>query len=253
MSIRCTVVDRDSLSGDYIDAMYSLMDQFYTNMDRAVFLRDLSEKHKVILGFDESDNLVGFSTQQIIEVEIVNSSGGPAVVRGVFSGDTIIHRDHWGSSAPFKTFLSYFLDYGKNHTKPGGVPPEFYWFLISKGYKTYRTLPVFFKEFYPGAGRTVPEREQAIMHAYARQLYGDDYNPRSGVIEYRTPKDRLRDGVAEIEGRALHNPDVIFFTRANPFWKRGNDLVCLVRLCRENLLDRAKRLVDGYSAEPSGC
>jgi hypothetical protein len=217
--------------------MYSLMDQFYTNMARSVFLRDLSHKHKVILGFDDSDNLVGFSTQQIIEVE---TSPG-VMVQGVFSGDTIIHRDHWGSSAPFKTFLSYFLDYGEN----------FYWFLISKGYKTYRTLPVFFKEFYPGVGRTVPEREQAIMHAYARQLYDDDYNPNSGVIEYRTPKDFLRDGVAEIEGRALHNPDVIFFTQANPLWKRGNDLVCIVRLCRENLLDRAKRLVD--SAEPSGC
>ena len=45
---------------------------------------------------------------------------------------------------------------------------EFYWFLISKGYKTYRFLPLFFREFYPRHDAPTPAWAKEILDALGR-------------------------------------------------------------------------------------
>ena len=72
------------LSEGQLQAMFGLMQAHYDGTEPAVFRRDLACKDYVIL-LEEGGRLVGFSTQQLVEFE---------GVRGVFSGDTIIHRDH---------------------------------------------------------------------------------------------------------------------------------------------------------------
>lgn len=72
------------------------------------------------------------------------------------------------------------------------------------------------------------------MRAYAEALFPGDYNPGTGVLEYRTAKDRLRDtGLTE---RDLADPDVAFFAARNPGWVHGHDLVCLTELSPANLV-----------------
>ena len=206
-------------------SMYRLMSEFYDNTSESVFRRDFLDKDYCLALYHEEDGLVGFTTQKVMALELDGKA-----VHGIFSGDTIIHKEHWGDMELFKTWAKFWFDFAKQYD-------EFYWFLICKGYKTYRMLPVFFAEFYPNYRMRTPEYEQRIIDAYASKLYGREYNRENGVIEYRTVKDKLKQGVADIGSREMKNKDIAFFCQANPDHTQGNELACLAKLDR-TLLNR---------------
>ena len=208
--------------------MFSLMNEFYDNVSMDVFRKDLDDKDYCLLLTSAGGDIVGFTTQKILSFDLNGE-----LIHGVFSGDTIIHRDYWGSLEMYVVFARFFFALAKEYDC-------FYWFLISKGYKTYRMLPVFFSEFYPSYKMAVPPHEKAVMDAYASLLYPDEYDPVTGVIEYAAVKDKLKDGVADITEKELRNPDVRFFIEANPGYREGNDLVCLARLSEDRLQPRAR-------------
>lgn len=203
--------------------MYLLMETFYQGMTWQNFERDLSKKDYCILLENEEMTVRGFSTQQILTFR-----AGGQKVRGVFSGDTIIHKDDWGGQALFQVFARFFFSYGKQWD-------HFYWFLISKGYKTYKMLPTFFKEFYPNFRHETPAEWQELMNAFGVCQYPKEYDPQSGVIVYQGVKDALREGVADLTQSRLRDKDVHFFAERNPDYQKGNDLVCITDLRSENL------------------
>jgi len=213
--------------------MYALMEEFYEDTDLQVFLRDLAEKDYSILLFDEEGKIQGFSTQKILCVEVEGEK-----VCGVFSGDTIIHKEHWGSMELARLFGRYFMEYGKRCDR-------FYWFLISKGYKTYKMLPLYFREYYPNYKTKTPEYEQKLMDAYAIAKYDEEYDKVSGLILYKGTKDKLKPGVADITDRQLEDKDIQHFLKLNPEYYKGYDLVCLARFSEENIRPRIKRLILG--------
>ncbi|MBR3630973.1 MAG: hypothetical protein IKN55_10970 [Oscillospiraceae bacterium] len=200
-----------------IRAMYALMQTYYEQTDEAVFRRDMAEKDYV-LTLREGQEIVGFSTQRVLTVQVEGKD-----VSGVFSGDTIIRRDHWGEQELFRIWSQFWFPYARNYE-------EFWWFLICKGYKTYRILPTFWEEFYPTYRQETPAHEQAVMDAYAKALYPEEYDAASGVIVYQHEKDRLRPGVADADARRLKNKDIAYFCERNPGHALGNDLVCLARM-----------------------
>lgn len=206
-----------------VNAMYGLMAEFYDNTSESVFQKDFYDKDYCLALYHETDGLVGFTTQKVLQLDV----DGKAIC-GIFSGDTIIHKDYWGDMELFKIWAGFWFDFAEQYE-------EFYWFLICKGYKTYRMLPLFFTEFYPNYRVKTPVYEQSIIDAYASKLYGSEYNPISGVIEYRTVKDKLKEGVADIGSRERKNRDVDFFCKANPGYIHGNDLACLARLDKNML------------------
>src|SRR5689334_8795057 len=119
------------------EAMFALMDRYYENITPASFATDLAEKQWVILLLDpQSGEVCGFSTQVLLDAAI---AGRP--IKALFSGDTIVARDRWGDPA-----LAHV--WGRLALSLIDALPEtdLYWFLISKGYKTYRFLPLFFGE-----------------------------------------------------------------------------------------------------------
>ncbi len=139
--------------------MYRLMDEFYDNTDKQVFLRDFYVKDYCLALYHDSDGLVGFTTQKVLELNVDGKK-----VYGIFSGDTIIHKAHWGEIELFKVWANFWFEYAEKYD-------EFYWFLICKGYKTYGILPLFWTEFYPCRDKVVPEYEKKITDAYASYLY----------------------------------------------------------------------------------
>lgn len=233
MKLDGRVVERSKLKETDIEAMFSLMNTFYDNMSEDVFRKDLAGKDYCLILTNEEGEIAGFTTQKILSFELDGET-----VHGVFSGDTIIHRDYWGSLEMYVVFARFFFELGKSYDR-------LYWFLISKGYKTYRMLPVFFHTFYPSCRMPTPLYEKRVMDAYASHLYPDDYNPETGVIEYGSVKDKLKDGVADITAKELRNPDIGYFVRANPCYRDGNDLVCLALLREDQLQPGARRLLFG--------
>ncbi|MCR5122718.1 MAG: hypothetical protein K6B74_09895 [Ruminococcus sp.] len=206
--------------------MFAIMREYYDNMDETVFLRDFNDKDYCLVLRDNGET-VGFTTQKLLDVDI-----GGEVVHGVFSGDTIIRREYWGQTGLYQIFAKFWFNYAKKYD-------EFYWFLICKGYRTYGILPLLWEEFYPNYRAATPEREKRIIDAYASALYPDDYNPTTGVIEYKHEKDRLKPDVGEIPERRRKSPDIAFFCEKDPGYVNGNDLACLARFDESVLRPRS--------------
>ena len=207
------------------------MNMFYNDIDFNTFTRDLYDKQVSIILLDEEKQIQGFSTQKIISVDMDS-----APVHGVFSGDTIIHKDYWGSWIFFRLFARYYIEESKKYD-------SFYWFLTSKGYKTYKILPLFYKEYYPNRILPTPESVRQIINHFGQTISPDDFNPETGVIEYKQIKDKLKPDIGVLKQRHLNDPDIAFFNKQNPGHVDGNDLVCLTRLTEDNLTQQGKKLL----------
>jgi hypothetical protein len=216
------------------DAMLALMDRHYDNVRPAGFAADLAEKQWVILLTDpQTDALCGFSTQVLLDLTV---SGRP--IKALFSGDTIVDRGRWGDSALAHVWGRFALTLIDRYPDAG-----LYWFLISKGYKTYRFLPLFFREFYPRHDAPTPAWAKEILDALGRHKYPTAYDPAAGVVRADGHKDRLRPGVAELTAERLHDLHVRFFAQRNPGHARGDELCCLAPLSRANFTAAAHRVI----------
>jgi hypothetical protein len=222
------------IPSDRRDEMFVLMDRHYFNVERARFEADLAEKRWVIEVCDPATGqLCGFSTQTILDVE---AEGRP--IKALFSGDTIIGREHWGDQALAHAWGRLALALIDAHTDA-----EFYWFLISKGYKTYRFLPVFFREFYPRCDVPTPDWVQPVLNALSLSRYPDEYDSTTGVIRTGPWQYRLRPDVAAVTPERLRDPHVRFFDGRNPGHIHGDELCCLAPLSRANFTRAAYRVI----------
>lgn len=242
MIVQGKMVEISELNQVHRSRLYSLMNTFYDDATPEAFHRDLEEKDHCILLLDEGGTIQGFSTQKVLRVQAQGRQ-----VTGVFSGDTIIHPEHWGSLELFRVFVRHFIA-GR---KMDDSQEPFYWFLISKGYKTYKMLPLFFNDFFPDYRRITPAFERAVIHAFGHSRYPDEYDPDTRVIRYAGTKDKLKPGVADVTERHRRDPHVSFFLESNPDYAQGNDLVCLTRLAEDNLNRTAQRLFLGKRQDSS--
>jgi hypothetical protein len=160
-----------------------------------------------------------------------------------FSGDTVVERAYWGGTELPRRFARHVfaLADAERRAAPGAAV---YWFLICSGYKTYRFLPVFFREFFPTHRRPTPASARRILDTLATHKFRAAYDAPAGVVRPR-PAPRLRPGVAEVGPELLRNPDVAFFVAANPGYAAGDELACLAELRPENLTRAGRRMLFG--------
>lgn len=215
----------ESLSQVQKQRMFELLKVYFEGSDADIFSKDLAEKQWVILLLDSVDGSVqGFSTQMLLEC-VVDSQP----VKALFSGDTIINRNYWGEHELAKQWLRLVEQLLALYPRE-----RLYWFLISKGYKTYRFLPVYFKKFYPCYDRQTPEFERQIMDALGYLKYPDSYSRNDGVIHFSQDATYLKKGVADVDENRLKNPHIRFFVERNPLYWKGDELVCLAEISYDN-------------------
>jgi len=214
--------------------MFELMNGNYDGVKKETFEKDLAEKSDVILLRDNQDQQIqGFSTLMILE-ELVRGN----VTRALFSGDTIIDKTYWGDTQLEHHWGRYaFSLIDKNPEIP------LFWFLMSKGYKTYKFLPVFFNEFYPRYDKPTPAYEQEVLDTFARKKFPLNYNPKTGLVVFEGQKDRLKQGVADIDERRMKDQHVRYFIERNPRWQQGDELCCIMPLKKNNFNRMALRMV----------
>ncbi len=226
------------------DAMYALLAENYENVNRPCFEADLFEKDCAILLRDVQDHaLRGFSTQKVMQF---HADGQP--LRAVFSGDTIIARSHWGEQELGRAW-SHFV--AELRAEKPEIP--LYWFLISKGYRTYLFLPLFFHQFFPRHDQVTPAREQNILDALASTRYPDFYDRESGLIVFQESRGNLTHDLAEIPAHRMRSPHVRFFLSKNPRFAEGHELACVAEISAENMRSYASRMVSesaGKAAPP---
>jgi hypothetical protein len=233
MMIRRKLINVSDLTPGQKDRMFNLMDEYYNNVTRQIFERDLSEKQYVILlECINTSGIEGFSTQMTYPFQF---SGKSYLI--LYSGDTIISRKQWGSLELPKAFGELTLSLIKDH--PG---KKIFWFLITKGARTYKFLPVFFKEFYPRYDSEPVSELKALTDALAADKFGHCYDSESGVISANGPGQPLKEEY-EPEAGKRDNPHVSFFYRSNPDYKKGEELACIAELSVNNISSFIRRVL----------
>lgn len=218
--------------------MLGLYARYFSHVRRERFLEALSEKDWVIR-LSHAGQIVGFSTQCLMTLHCDGQDH-----RVLFSGDTIVDpafwREHELAGAFGHLILRLMRDYGED---------RLWWFLISKGFRTYRFLPVFFNRFWPSPTSAPGEKRPGLLAAAARARFGAAYDEERGLIVAAEDSDRLRPDMCGVPAARRRDPYVRFFLERNPDFARGDELACLAELRRDNLNHHAWRVIERTAPE----
>jgi hypothetical protein len=228
-------VSHADLTPDERTEMFALIQSHFEGVREDVFSRDLDEKDWV-LRIVRDGTLVGFSTLQAYQATV-----GDQCVNVIYSGDTVMAPEAWGSPVLARGWIA--LVRAIQATDSDG---RWFWLLLSSGFRTYRFLPVFWREFWPRYNAALPDDARVVMHELAQARFGASYDASAGVVRFEAPQ-RLRAHLAAVpEGRA-NDPHVRFFLERNPGHANGDELVCVTELSDANLTAAGVRMVRGSS------
>lgn len=226
------LISTEELSHLDVKDMFILLNKHFSGVKRDVFNNDLDSKNWVILIKDEETNeLKGFSTLLMYETIFKGET-----ISIVFSGDTIVDPSAWSSSALSTSWISSINKLRREYCKG-----KLYWLLISGGYRTYRFLPLFWKEFYPRYNTPTPEHICQLMQDLAVKRFGENYDIKTGIVSFPHPH-VLRDGLRGIPVERLRDPHIKFFQTLNPGHINGDELVCFTEICEDNLTRAGRRV-----------
>lgn len=216
-----------------MDDAYALFAESYAGADRARFERDLADKQRIILLFDRHTGVLkGFSTVRIERIR------APRVATVIFSGDTVIDRDYWGQKQLQRAFTRILLA-----QKLRAPHRPLYWFLISKGYRTYMLLANAFPHAVPRYDRADDVTLRTVLDALAARRFGAQYDSATSIVRMAADHERVREGLAPITQRHLASPHVCFFVARNPGHANGDELACLADVRLVDIARVAARLV----------
>ncbi|HEX4963514.1 MAG TPA: hypothetical protein VF173_21980 [Thermoanaerobaculia bacterium] len=225
------LVPRAALTAEEREALFTLLATHFLGVTRERFAADLAEKNWILL-LEEDGVLRGFSTMLIYET--LSPEGEPLTV--VYSGDTIVEPGAWATAALPKSWIAAVRALRERH--PRG---RLLWLLLTSGFRTYRFLPVFWRDFWPHPDEATPLEIRALLDHLARERFGPLYDPVAGVVRFPEPQ-VLREGLNEVPEGRLADPHVAFFLERNPGWTQGDELVCLTELAEENLTPAGRRM-----------
>lgn len=216
-------------------AMADLYLAHYDGSSAVRFEADLSGKHEVLL-IHADGVLIGFTT-----LELYTRVFDEREVRIVYSGDTVVDRAHWGQQTLAFAWIRRMGELQR------GAPSPLYWFLIVKGHRTFRYLPAFARTFIPH-WQQEDDALKPLLDCLAREKFGADYNPATGVVAFKASRGHLRAGIAEPDADELAKPAVAFFMARNPGFRQGHELCCLCELSEANMRPLSLRLFRGSAA-----
>jgi hypothetical protein len=228
---------RADLSAKQRNEMFELLAQHFDGVTRAQFERDLAEKNWVIL-LMRDERLVGFST--LLAYESVFDGQTVSVV---YSGDTIVAPEAWGTTALSRAWIACVRQL-RGHYPRG----KYYWLLLTSGFRTYRFLPVFWREFHPRFDVATPINQKRLLDQLADGRFGEQYNSEKGIVRFKQPQ-KLRSGLDAVPTGRSADPHVAFFLNRNPSHVLGDELVCLTELADENLTPAGRRMIQTRTNE----
>ena len=225
------LLPRDTLSDDQRDEMFVLLSSYFEGVTRAQFERDLAEKNWIV-EIRREGQLLGFSTLLVCDSDFEGQA-----ITAIYSGDTIVAPEAWGSPALARTWIA-----AVNHLSAASSARPCYWLLLTSGFRTYRFLPVFWREFFPQYALKTPAAAQRLLDQLASAHYGPSYDPATGIVRFAHPQ-RLRGKLGETpENRAL-DPHIAFFLSRNPGYRHGDELACIAEISEQNLTAAGRRMI----------
>ncbi|HTI71270.1 MAG TPA: hypothetical protein VMF06_14970 [Candidatus Limnocylindria bacterium] len=224
------IVPRAALSLTHREAMYHLLDGHFDGVTPGQFAADLAEKDIVLL-LNRKDRLVGFSTLLSYSTPFEGES-----IQVIYSGDTLVAPDAWGSTALPRAWLA-----GVEALRTTLPPGRCFWMLLTSGFRTYRFLPVFWREFHPCFDSVPSPGILRLTERLASEQFGAQFDQRAGIVRFVRPQ-RLRLGLEKIPPGREKDPHIAYFLARNPGHPEGDELVCLTELSPENLTAAGRRM-----------
>jgi hypothetical protein len=205
--------------------MLSLLTDCFDNVCELSFEQDLESKDAVLFLRNSFGSICGFSS--LVSFNHVHRGTD---YRVVFSGDTVITPKYWGSLELPIVWGSHLLDcYEKDPLTP------LLWFLISKGIRTFKFLPVFFQNYYPNPQEETKPEIQSLINSLGKARFGERYNKEAGVITAVPNSYYLRPELARRQVSSKKRPYIDHFYDHNPEYYRGTELLCLTEFSPQNL------------------
>ena len=224
------IIAATQVDNSLIQNMFELMNQTYEGTGLEKIKKDLSNKDYVLLLFDEQQNLQGFTTMQLFDFQFDNSP-----VKILYSGDTVISEHFRGELELMQAWWQFLCTIQqKDETR------DIYWMLISKGWRTYKFLPVFFKTFYPNRNEHIPAVFQDFIDRLGLFKFPKEY--QNGLVLPLQP-DYLKNGKDDVPVHRKNDADIQFFLTKNPHFYKGNELVCITKLHYNNLTNTGLRFL----------
>ena len=155
----------------------------------------------------------------------------------IYSGDTIVSPEAWGTTALPRAWVA-----GVNALRATLPPGRCFWLLLTSGFRTYRFLPVFWREFFPRFDRLTPPDVQRLLNHLADERFGEQFDSVADVVRFTRPQ-RLCSGLKDVPVGRETDPHTTFFLNRNPGHVNGDELVCLTELCPENLTAAGRRMM----------
>ncbi|MCT0253449.1 MULTISPECIES: hypothetical protein [unclassified Synechocystis] len=217
------IADADQL------AMFQLLQTHFEGVFWPQFQGDLNSKDWVIL-LKLAGVLKGFTTFCFYPIHWQGET-----LRIVYSGDTITDPSIWSNPALAKAWTKAM------QTLHGQRPEKLYWLLISSGYRTYRFLSIFAKEFYPHYRCPTPPSVQNFIDYLAQEKFQEHYDSSLGIVRLPQPQ-VLTPNLLRVPEEKLGDRHVEFFLQKNPGHVEGDELVCLAEVSAENLTKAGLRI-----------
>ena len=222
---------RAALSLTERDEMFALLSEHFKGVTRAQFERDLAEKNWVV-EIRREGRLLGFSTLIVCAEQF---AGRP--LTAIYSGDTIVAPEAWGSPALARTWIA-----AVNHLRAAAPARPCHWLLLTSGFRTYRFLPVFWREFFPRHDAPTPAPARRLLDHLARVRYGDSYEAMAGIVRFPNPQ-RLRGPLSALPAGRTNEAHVAYFLARNPGHASGDELACLTEISEANLTAAGRRMI----------
>jgi hypothetical protein len=222
---------REDLAPSQRDEMFTLLAEHFDGVTRGQFERDLEDKNWVVQ-IRREDRLVGFSTLAVEEIDFEGE-----MITAVYSGDTIVAPEAWNSPALSRAWIA-----AVNHLRGAWPGRRCFWLLLTSGFRTYRFLPVFWREFHPCHRTIIPPDQQRLLHHLATRRYGACYDANTGLVRFPQPQ-MLRSALGAVSDGRETNPHIAYFLARNPDHGHGDELVCLTEISDANLTAAGRRMI----------
>jgi hypothetical protein len=240
--LKATIHPLSSIHPDDLVSMHRILEKYYHNAEWNTFLRDINKKDgAAIIRTRDTNEVVGFAT--FVKIDI-NHKGKR--VSALFTGDTIIEKEYWGDTALQLAAVRVALG-----TLFRSIRTPLYWFLITKGYKTYLLMANNFPTYFPRHDRDFDPDMKDILQALCTKLFPSYYDENTGLINFGDAYQKLKEDVTDItdEMKTKHSK-IAFFEKLNPTWREGTELPCIGEVTLTMVLKNAFKFLSRTIKSP---
>ncbi|XDD48610.1 hypothetical protein AB3N60_19120 (plasmid) [Leptospira sp. WS39.C2] len=234
MRLECRIIPPVDLKNNHVQQMFDLMEKNYIGISYDSFLRDLHQKDTLFL-FHASSKIFGFTGLKLYPFKFENKD-----IVIAYSGDTVLDEKYRGT-------LSIPVYWGIYMLKLSEKYPNLYWLLTSKGFRTYRYLSVFFKDFIPSPNQNNPYLIR-LRNQITKEIFPNGYDSSLGILNRGENSQSIRNIEADqIAIEVSKDPYIQYFGKTNPNFDKGHELVCLAHFHSTNINQYILRILNNKS------